>query len=183
VDQIRKARLTEVDVRGTMRLATGLLVGVQLSEVAGFKVAAIGREGEWSSTMPRDAVTVEREWIDIGQGEELALAIAVSQPIRDDVVSYIRTRPLPVGKLVVYSPPGGPSREAVTSPEAGVGLAAAISSALREGTSSHRAGVHLFQAGPLPLAIMIGHLWTRMPQTQVYDDLGPGSGYTPTYVI
>lgn len=183
VGEIRRARLAEVDVRGTMRLATGLLVGVQLSEVAGFKVAAIGREGEWSSTTPRDATTVEREWIDVGQGEELALVIAVSQPIRDDVISYIRTQPLPVGELIVYSPPGGSSREAVISPSAGLGLAAAISSALREDTSGRRAGVHLFQAGPLPLAIMVGHLWNRMPQTQVYDDLGPGCGYTPAYVI
>jgi hypothetical protein len=64
------------------------------------------------------------------------------------------------------------SARRVTTPRAGVGLAAAVSSALREDTSGHRAGVHLFQAGPLPLAIMIGHLWNRMPQTQVYDDLG-----------
>jgi SMODS-associated and fused to various effectors sensor domain len=181
VERIRKARLT--DVRGTMRLATGLLVGVQLSEVAGFKVAAIGREGEWSSTMRHDAATVEREWVDIGQGDELVLAIAVSQPIRDDVVSYIRTQRLPAGKLVVYSPPGGPSREAVKIPEAGVALAATISRALREDTSSRQDGVHLFLSAPLPLAIMVGHLWNRMPRTQVYDDLGPGSGYTPAYTV
>jgi SMODS-associated and fused to various effectors sensor domain len=183
VEQLRKARLTDVDVRGTMRLATGLVVGVQLSEVAGFKVAAIGREGEWTSITPRDARTVDRERIEIDQGEDLAIAIAVSQPIRDDVVSYIRTKNLHVEELVVYSPPGGPSREAVESPEAGIGLAAAISGALRADTSSRRGGLHLFQAGPLPLAIMIGHLWNRMPQTQVYEDLGPGEGYAATFTI
>ena len=64
-----------------------------------------------------------------------------------------------------------------------MGLAAAISRALREDTGSRRDGVHLFQSGPLPLAIMIGHLWNRMPRTQVYEDLGPGAGYTPTFTF
>lgn len=66
-------------------------------------------------------------------------------------------------------------------PRGRLGLATAISRRLREDTPSQRHGVHLFQASPLPLAIMIGHLW--MPRTQVYDDLGPGSGYTASYTI
>jgi hypothetical protein len=183
VDGIRRARLTDVDVRGTMRLATGLLVGTQLSEVAGFRVAVTGREGEWTSTTPRDAATVEREWIDVDQGDELAAAIAVSQPIRDDVLAYVRTERLPVAKLVVYSAPGGPSREAVKSAEVGLGLAAAMSQALREDTSGRRDGLHLFQSAPLSLAVMVGHLWNRMPRTRLYEDLGPGAGYAATFTI
>jgi hypothetical protein len=35
----------------------------------------------------------------------------------------------------------------------------------------------------MPLSLMIGHLWNRMPETQLYDDLGPGKGYTPTFRI
>jgi hypothetical protein len=183
VDVIRRARLTDVDVRGTMRLATGLLVGAQLSEVAGFKVAVTGREGEWTSTTSRESATVEREWIDVDQGDELAAAIAVSQPIRDDVLAYIRAERVPVGKLVVYYAPGGSSREAVTSPEVGVGLAAVISQALRTDTSGRRDGLHLFQSAPLPLAVIVGHLWNRMPRTRLYEDLGPGEGYAATFTV
>ena len=65
----------------------------------------------------------------------------------------------------------------------GLGLAASISSALREDNRDRREGVHLFQAGPLALAVMVGHLWNRMPTTQLYDDLGPGGGYAPTFSI
>jgi SMODS-associated and fused to various effectors sensor domain len=83
-----------------MRLATGP-VGAQLSEVAGFKVAVTGREGEWTSTTPREPATVEREWIDIDQGDDLAAVIAVSQPIWEDVLAHIRTETLPIGKLVI----------------------------------------------------------------------------------
>jgi hypothetical protein len=79
--------------------------------------------------------------------------------------------------------PGGASRQAVASPEVGLALAAAISSALRDDTHDRRDGVHLFQSCPLPLAILIGHLWNRMPQTQVYEGLGPGGGYIPAFAI
>jgi SMODS-associated and fused to various effectors sensor domain len=131
-----------------MRLATGP-VGAQLSEVAGFKVAVTGREGEWTSTTPREPATVEREWIDIDQGDDLAAVIAVSQPIWEDILAHIRTETLPIGKLVIYSAPGGPNREAVKSPEVGVGMAAAISQALRADTSGRRDGLHLFKSAPL----------------------------------
>ena len=80
-------------------------------------------------------------------------------------------------------PEGLPGRDSVPDPEAGLGLAAAISAALREETSSHRAALHLFQAAPLPLAVMVGHLWNRMPMTHLYEDLGPGAGYTSSFTI
>ena len=183
VEKIRKHRLTDVDVQGTMRLSTGLLVGVSLSEVSGFKVAIMGREGEWASDGPRETMDINREWIEIGQGEELAVALSVSQQMRDDVAAYIRDVGIPVGNLVVYSPAGGPARDAIEGPAEGLGLAASISSALREDNRDGREGVHLFQAGPLALAVMVGHLWNRMPTTQLYDDLGPGGGYAPTFSI
>jgi hypothetical protein len=44
-------------------------------------------------------------------------------------------------------------------------------------------GVHLFQAGPLALAVMVGYLWNRMPMTQLYEDLGPRDRYAPTFSI
>jgi hypothetical protein len=183
VDRIRRARLTDVDVQGTMRLATGLLVGVQLSEVAGFNVTRMAHDGEWSSHGRREAADVARELVEIGQGDELAVAMAVSQPIRDDVVTFIQANQLPVGRLVVYSPPGDANRQAVESPEAGLALAGSISSALRNDTRDRRVGVHLFQSCPLPLAILVGHLWNRMPKTQLYEDLGPGGGYAPAFTI
>jgi hypothetical protein len=183
VERIRRARIADVEVWGTMRLATGLLVGQQLSEVAGFRIAIPGREGEWSSAMRREPSGMAREELEIGQGQDLAVALAVSQAIREDVLSHIRECELPVSRLVVFTPAGGSSRHSVPSPESGLGLAGAISAALREETSSHRAALHLFQAVPLPLAVMVGHLWNRMPMTHLYEDLGPGAGYTSSFTI
>ena len=81
---------------------------------------------------------------------------------------------------MVYSPQGGSGRESVKSPQDGLGLAYAITDALRQATSG-ASKAHLFQATPMPLSLMIGHLWNRMPETQLYDDLGVGKGYTPTF--
>ena len=41
--------------------------------------------------------------------------------------------------------------------------------------------MHLFQYGPLFGAMLLGSVWNRMPETQLYDDAS--AGYTPTYVI
>lgn len=183
VDKIIRAGLYDVDVCGTMRLPCGLLVGQQLSDVAGFSIAVNGRDGRWSSSAPREAMTVTRDAINIDNGQDWAVAVAISQPIAEDVASYIRDARLPIGKLVIYSPTSGPSTTSVGSPTEGLSLAAAISAALRADTRNHRDTLHIFLACPLPVAILLGHLWNRMPATQIYEDLGPGAGYAPAFVL
>lgn len=183
VEQINRAKMKDVHVLGAMRLSTGLLVGQLLSEVAGFVVSVNGREGEWSSSSPKHEFALERELIDIGAGDGIAVAISISQPIKDDVLAYIKKEQLPIGRLHVYGPVGGASRQAIPMPEHGAGAAAAISSALREDTSRHRGLLHLFIAAPLPLAVLVGHLWNRMPRSQLYEDRGAGGGYFPSFTV
>lgn len=183
VEKLRKHRLTEVDVQGTMRLSTGLLVGASLSEVGGFRIAVVGREGVWASDGQRESMEISRERVEIGQGKDLAIGVSVSQQIRDDVAAYIRRERIPVANLILYSPLNGPSRDAIKSSAAGLGLAALISAAMREDTGSMGERLHVFQAGPLALSVMVGHLWNRMPTTQLYEDFGPGAGYAPTFTI
>jgi hypothetical protein len=182
VEQLRRARLASIEVQGTMRLGVGLFVGQLLSDVAGFTIARRGRDGEWASDGEHEDTALVRDCLEFQQGRGLAVALAISQPIRDDVARYIEEQKLPVERLVVYSPASGPDRFAVSSPAVGLGFALAISTALRQETSGG-GKLHLFQASPLPLSIMVGHFWNRMPPTQIYDDLGPGAGYTPTFSI
>jgi hypothetical protein len=118
------ARLGVDYVLGAMRLSTGLLVGRLLSEVAGFVVSVNGREGEWSSSSPKREFALERDTIEIGAGDEIAVAISISQPIKDDVLAYIDEEQLPVASLHVYRPVAGASREAIPTPEYGAGAAA-----------------------------------------------------------
>jgi hypothetical protein len=41
--------------------------------------------------------------------------------------------------------------------------------------------VHLFQSVPNGLALMLGHIWNRLPDTLLYADLNPG--YVPTFAV
>jgi hypothetical protein len=183
IDRIRRAKLKDVDVLGAMRLSTGLLVGQQLSEVAGFTITITGREGIWSSSSARQKFTLDRQTIEMDAGHDIAVAISISQPIKDGVLNYINHEQLPIAKLHVYSPSSGACREAIPTIEHGAGAAAAISAALREDTNRHRNLLHLFIAAPLPLAVLVGHLWNRMPQTQLYEDRGAGGGYFPSFKL
>jgi SMODS-associated and fused to various effectors sensor domain len=63
------------------------------------------------------------------------------------------------------------------------GYAQALLDALRSESSGGVPRLHLFQAGPLGLALLLGHVWNRLPETQVYDDLGSSRGYAPTFQL
>ena len=183
VDEIKRQRYRDVLVAGTMRLSTGLAVGLELSEVGGFQIAILGREGEWSSAGARSPMELLREEIPLGAGDEIALAVSVSVDIRKDVLHFLDSRRTPVDKLIVYSPAAGASRSAIPGVAEGLELAHGISAAMRDDTRDIGSKVHLFQAGPLPLSVILGHLWNRMPSTQLYDDMGPGRGYGPTFLL
>jgi hypothetical protein len=57
----------------------------------------------------------------------------------------------------------------------------ALLDAIRSEAGGHEPPLHLFAAGPLGLSLLLGHVWNRMPETQLYDDLGVGRGYAPTF--
>jgi hypothetical protein len=182
IQTIRRHGLVHVNVYGSMRLSTALFTGSELSRVAGFNVETEARGDVWSSADEHPAVELASTVVEIGQGDEVAVGLSVAIDLTEDVVAYVHAQQLRVGRLIVYSPQEGSGRESVKSSHDGLGLAYAITDALRRDTSS-AARVHLFQAAPMPLSLMIGHLWNRMPETQLYDDLGAGKGYTPTFWI
>ena len=183
VTKIKRQQYRDVSLAGTMRLSTGLMAGSLLSEVAGFSVSICGREGEWSSYNEKVNMEVNREEIGVGAGSEIAMALSVSAQIRDDVLEYVRSAGLSIDRLIVYSPSSVVSRQSIPGPKEGLGFAHKISAMIRPDTRKIQCMVHLFQAGPLPLSVMVGHLWNRMPMTQLYDDLGPGRGYAPTFLM
>ena len=183
VDEIKRQTYRDVLVAGTMRLSTGLAVGLELSEVGGFQIAILGREGEWSSAGARSPMELLREEIPLGAGNEIALAVSISADIREDVLHFLGSYGTPVDKLIVYSPAAGANRSAIPGVREGLGLAHKVSAAMRADTRDIGSKVHLFQAGPLPLSVILGHLWNRMPLTQLYDDMGPGRGYGPTFLL
>ena len=43
--------------------------------------------------------------------------------------------------------------------------------------------LHVFLATPHGAALLLGHLWDRMPLTQLYEDHGASKGYVPSFLI
>jgi hypothetical protein len=71
----------------------------------------------------------------------------------------------------------------VAGPEEARGFADAAFDEIRELTRDVIGTLHLFQFGPVGAALLLGHLWNRVPRTRLYDDLGHGRGYTPTFLL
>ena len=43
--------------------------------------------------------------------------------------------------------------------------------------------LHLFLNAPNGIAVLLGHLWNRVPTTQLYDDANGPDGYFPTFLL
>jgi SMODS-associated and fused to various effectors sensor domain len=182
VGTIRQLDVRDVRVAGQMRLAVGFVTGFELSDVAGFAVAVQQRDEEWASDGNRANVSVATETIQIGCGDDLAIGISVAADLANDVRKYIEEEELHVGRLVIIDPENGTGRTAIDGPDEARGLANAILDATRaEVRGANVPVLHLFQAAPLGLAVLLGHTWNRMPETIVYEDMGAGRGYAPTF--
>jgi len=180
VAEIKRQGYRDVLVVGTMRLSIGLTVGVELSDTAGFTVALRQRGEEWSSAGRGAHVAVTSQSVNLGQGDEVAIGISVAVDLAKDVVDFIKSNALSVGQFVNLVPARGAGRNVVTDEAEAKGLCQGLLDASRA-VASGAPRAHLFQAGPLGLALLLGHVWNRMPETQLYDDLGAGRGYTPTF--
>jgi hypothetical protein len=97
------------------------------------------------------------------------------------VVEYLRREGTPVSGFVNLLPANGVGRDAISGPTEARGYAQALLDALRSEARGSPDRIHLFQFGPLGLALLLGHVWNRLPETQLYEDLGAGRGYAPTF--
>jgi len=171
-----------VGFTGSMRLATAFAVGTTMRMVTGVDVSIVQRGDLWCSDedygTPIEPETVEHV---LGQGDDLAIAVEVATPIGGDVKSYVRDVDLPVDRLVVIRPPGGPKDNAVRSAREACALAVGIRDEVRRRVR-HAPRVHVFQAGPVGLALLVGHRWNRVAPTIVYEDLA-SFGYAAAFQI
>lgn len=185
VDQLRAVGCRQTLVRGPMRLATWFTVGFECAQVTGMTVACRQGGRLWASDEPavRD-VGLDVHETPVGQGEELAVVVAVAYDPSVAVSQYLRAANLPVGGLTTVSPATWPSDQAVTGPAHAVALAQAIRNQVRRlAEASCATRLHLFLACPGGLALLLGHRWNRVPSTQLYEDLGRGAQYTPAFLL
>ena len=153
-----------------------------LGDATHVAVTVLQRGDLWTSDASyRAPIEPQVTEYEIGQGRDVAIAIQVATPITSDVRDFVRAQHLPVERLVVLTPPSGARDNAVGSPEAACALAVGLRDAARL-TSRGHPRVHLFLAGPMGLALLLGHRWTRVTPTTVYEDLA-ALGYDPAFTI
>jgi len=117
----------------------------------------------------------EVERVQAGAGREIAVAIGILKDIRREVAQFLENEGR-AGELRLVLR----GREALAGPAAANGAAAAAKDAIALELSGTGARVlHLFVAGPAPLALFLGHRLNALGQVQCYEWRGPGE-YSPS---
>jgi hypothetical protein len=172
-------------VRGYMRLPTWFAAGVELGRTAGFEVASFRDDTPWASTgdsidFPLKIARDEK----LGLAEEFAIGVGLAADPSEDVLRYLGRSVPEVGRYIGITPEKGSSNTAIGSPAEARGWAFRTRDVVRGIVREYQpARIHLFLATPHGGALLLGHLWDRMPATQLYEDLGPLEGYRPSFFI
>jgi hypothetical protein len=169
-----------------MRLPTWFTVGVELARTAGFEVVSLQNGVPWSSwgDLERFPIRLSVDEKLAGGGEELAIGLSLAADLSADALKYTRHSVADVGRYICLAPETGPSNSALTNAAQARDCAYGVRDLVREiMRESCVRKVHLFLATPAGAALLLGHLWDRMPVTQLYEDLGPLRGYAPSFLL
>lgn len=180
---IRALGYDRVLVRGYMRLPAWFATGVAFGDTRNVRVACVQGGQRWGSEVtPGDFPVHVSAPVELGAGGELAVGLSVTNDLSEDVLGYLRSSRLPVGRFIAIAAVPAPSRTAIPDAARAMGWALAVRQVVRDqvrATGARR--VHLFLSGPAGGALLLGHLWNRIPSTQLYEDLSPG--YAPAFLI
>jgi SMODS-associated and fused to various effectors sensor domain len=178
VDEIRRKGFIDIRIEGAFRLSTGFAAGAAAPRAAGLTVAF----RDWSSNGVSTEFPVAVTEHHVGDGGELAVALCVTSHIEGDVLDYIQANSLPVAKLIEIAPGSGVGQTSIPGEAAALGFVFAAFDEIRRAARS-AAKLHLFQSAPNGIGILLGHLWNRVPVTQLYDDANSPEGYFPTFLL
>lgn len=163
-------RARRVLVTGASRLSTHFAVGNELADVRRWVLAVDQRGQIWTTdASPEPGVSVQLRTRRIAAGTDLAVGIALSNDLTEDVLIHIRDQDLPIETVLILEPEGEPGPAAASS---NAWLTAWIRSArdtIRQASRTVNR-VHLFMSAPASAALMLGHSWNAIPApTSVYD--------------
>lgn len=176
-------RARRVQVTGALRQAMFFAVGATLLDVRRWVLTVQQRDGIWTTDAdPRPGVTPrELARQQIGQGPDIAVAVALANDITAAVADYVLAAVPTVSELLVLGPEGSPGGTAVPSNAWLTGWVRATRDVIRE-FSANSARIHLFVSGPASAALMLGHQWNTLPApTTVYEYDRLQRTYFPTF--
>jgi diadenosine tetraphosphatase ApaH/serine/threonine PP2A family protein phosphatase len=174
-------RARRVQVTGAMRLATHFAVGKELADVRRWVLAVDQRGQIWTTDAPPEAgvtATVLAEHT-MGADNDLAVGIALTNDVTEDLLDYVKDEVLPVDQVLVLGPDTVPGPTAVPSNAWLTAWTRSARDTIRQ--AARRADrVHLFMSAPASAALLLGHAWnTVSAPTTVYEF--DGRSYFPTF--
>ncbi len=184
-DVLNRESHRRVIVRGSARLPLWFTVGVEFSRTAGFDIASMQGGQIWGSTGGEiNQMRLSTHHEQLRDGNSIAIGLSVSTDLSADVREYVENHLHEVGSVFFLSPERGPSNAAIPDPKAARDLAFSVRDLVRTITREKKPHtLHLFIATPRGFSLLLGHLWDRMPHTQLYEDLGSPGGYAPSFSI
>lgn len=168
---------------GSLRQATAFTIGTTLRMVTNTSLAVRQGAQLWATDIDYpERITPSVSEHHLGQGDELAVAVAAATHITDDVLDYLRDEQIPVDRLVIMQPPAGAKDTSIPTPEAAVALAVGIRDQTRR-NAKRCPRIHLFLAGPMGLSLLLGHRWNRVAPTTVYEEVRAHTQYSPAFTV
>lgn len=124
---------------------------------------------------------------DLGKGRDIALAIALNQPVESHVRQYLSAQVPDVGCLVTFTPTAGPGQQTVAGGQHAAMLAEQVSNVVREmKVDDPDAVVHVFAAAPNSVLFFLGQHHQSIAPTVVYEfdfDRQGNMTYHPSFEI
>lgn len=177
---VEAAGYNDLILSGAFRLDVGFALGAEFADTSGFQLSIKQRGEDWSSEGDREPFVLKPFERDIGRGADLAVCLSISNGIADDVCAFIESEDLPVQRILDLAPVAGADRAAIPSAAQARGCVQAALDLVRVQTAG-APQLHLFLSCPNGFAVLLGHVWNRLPSTRVYADLSPG--YQPTFQV
>lgn len=171
-------------VGGQARLPIWFAVGTLLGRTRGYHVGKIQNGALWASTTtPATLPPLDRHTLrEPTPTQPLAISIAIAEDPSPDAARHLSSTGTDSGH-VRLSLRTGIGSHAITHPEHAWATALALRDEVRRLASEFRPQlIHLFLATPAGLALLLGHVWDRVPDTQTHEDLSH-RGYEPAFLI
>lgn len=161
-----------LDTHASLAFATGSVCEPKLGLEVGIQQRSRAGVDTWSTTSECDRCDPDLEIAShpIGEGDEVALALAITHDVEADVRASLASQEVHAGRLVVVRPTGGAGQGAVRDGAHALAIADAISRTLKARSVRERsAALHLYSAAPNALLFFLGQLSPSFGRTTLYE--------------
>lgn len=160
----------QYEIRLDCHLSIAYVAGLSLGKVAADVYPSRGAES-WRP----DGAPVVGEWsvreVTVGEGPELAVGISVTREVENDVRAFLREHVPAVGRLVTLTIADGVGDRSVRGGDHARALAARAGRLIQSARNDRDRGrpLHMFMAGPAPLAFLLGREGRAFGPTTTYE--------------